>query len=72
MVNWLILLASVGQDLEAATLILGYYFNFLCGGGNSSFECVEEFKWLGITLTNQNSIQEEIKSRFKSTEEPLE
>ena len=27
---------------------------------------MEEFKYLGTTLTNQNSIQEEIKSRFKS------
>jgi hypothetical protein len=27
---------------------------------------VEEFKHLGTTLTNQNSIQEEVKSRFKS------
>ena len=33
---------------------------------NSSFEKVEEFKYLGTILTNQNSIQEEIKSRFKS------
>jgi hypothetical protein len=32
---------------------------------NSSFERVEEFKYLG-TLKNQNSIQEEIKSRLKS------
>jgi hypothetical protein len=32
---------------------------------NSSFERVEEFKYLGITLTNQNSIQEEIISRMK-------
>ena len=32
---------------------------------NSSIERVEEFKYLG-TLTNQNSIQEEIKSRLKS------
>jgi len=33
---------------------------------NSTFERVEEFKYLGTTLTNQNSIQEEIKSRLKS------
>ena len=32
---------------------------------NSSIESVEEFKYLGTTLTNQNSIQEEIKSRLK-------
>ena len=33
---------------------------------NSTFERVEEFKYLGITLTNQNSIAEEIKSRLRS------
>ena len=27
---------------------------------------MEQFKYLGTTLTNQNSIQEEIKSRLKS------
>jgi len=32
---------------------------------NISFERVEEFKSLGTTLTNQNSIQEEFKSRLK-------
>ena len=32
---------------------------------NSSFERVEEFKYLGKTLTNKNSVQEEIKSRLK-------
>jgi len=30
---------------------------------NSTFERVVEFKYLGTTLTNQNSIPEEIKSR---------
>jgi hypothetical protein len=33
---------------------------------NKSFERVEQFKYLGITLTNRNSIQEESKSRLKS------
>ena len=31
---------------------------------NSSIERVEEFKYLATTLTNQNSIQEEIKCRL--------
>jgi hypothetical protein len=29
---------------------------------NSSFERVEEFKYLGTNLTNHNSIQEEIRA----------
>ena len=33
---------------------------------NSTFDRVEEFKYLGTTLTNQNSIAAEIKSRLKS------
>jgi predicted transcriptional regulator len=33
---------------------------------NRSFGRVKEFKYLGTTLTYQNSIQEEIKNRFKS------
>jgi len=32
---------------------------------NSSIERVEGFKYLGTTLRNKNSIQEEIKSRVK-------
>jgi len=33
---------------------------------NNTFERLEEFKYLGTTLTNQNSIAEEIKSRLRS------
>jgi len=33
---------------------------------NNTFKRVEEFKYLGTTLTNQNSIAEEIKSRLRS------
>jgi len=33
---------------------------------NSTFKRAEEFKYLGTTSTNQNSIAEEIKSRLKS------
>ena len=33
---------------------------------NSSFERLQQFKYLGTTLTDQNSIQEEIKCRLKS------
>jgi hypothetical protein len=32
---------------------------------NRSIERVEEFKYLGATLPDQNSIQEDIKSRLK-------
>jgi len=32
----------------------------------STFERVEEFKYLGTTLTDQNSIAEEINSRLRS------
>jgi len=33
---------------------------------NSTFERVEEFKYLGKALTNQNSIAEETKIRLRS------
>jgi len=33
---------------------------------NNTFETAEEFKYLGTTLTNQNSIAEEIKGRLSS------
>ena len=32
---------------------------------NTAIERVAEFKYLGTTITDQNSIQEEIKSRLK-------
>jgi len=38
---------------------------------NSSFERAEELKCFGTTLKNQNSIQEEIKSRLKSRDSLL-
>jgi hypothetical protein len=34
--------------------------------GDKLFETVEQFKYLGTTLTNKNSIHAEIKSRLKS------
>jgi len=40
--------------------------NHSVGINNSTFERVEEFKYLETTLTHQNSIPEEIKSRLRS------
>ena len=40
--------------------------NHSVGIDNSTFERVQEFKYLGTILTNKNSIAEEIKSRLRS------
>ena len=34
--------------------------------GNNSFERVEQSRYLGTNIVDRNSIQEEIKSKFKS------
>ena len=49
----------------AAVTFYVYCSFSLSGIDSSSIARVEEFKYLGTTLTDQNSIQEEIKSRLK-------
>ena len=53
------------ENLSLKKKLLIFYSIHSMKIDNSSIERVEEFKYLGITLTDQNSIQEEIKSRLK-------
>jgi hypothetical protein len=39
--------------------------------GNRCFENVEQFRYLGTAITNRNLIQEEIKGRLNSGNEPF-
>jgi hypothetical protein len=70
-----LLLASKGNELEV-NADKSKYMVMSCDQNagrsqnikteNTSFEMVEELKYLGTILTDQNSIEEEIKSRLKS------
>jgi hypothetical protein len=62
---------SSGASERLLTVTFAYFSTFflhffLLKAGTSSFERVEVSKYLGMSLTNQNSFQEEIKSRLKS------
>ena len=53
------------ENLSLKKKLLIFYSIHSMKIDNSSIERVEEFKYLGTTLTYQNSIQEEIKCRLK-------
>ena len=53
----------VSNQMNAAQNLPFYFAKLI---GNKLFETVEQFKYLRTTLTTQNSIHEEIKSRLKS------
>jgi hypothetical protein len=57
--------SSIVLPVARSLYRLRYLSSTACINSSSSSERVEEFKYLGTTLTNQNSIQEEIKSRLK-------
>jgi hypothetical protein len=59
------LIIEVDHRVVVARLNFRYSFKDFVTVDTSSIERVEEFKYLGTTLTNQNSIQAEIKSRLK-------
>jgi hypothetical protein len=64
---------ETGPEVNADNTKYMVIFQYLNAGlsynvknDNSSFKRVEGFGYLGTTVTNQNSIPEEIKSRLKS------
>jgi hypothetical protein len=64
-----LLLLILRNKIDAAGVVsngIRFLPSFVKKIDNKSFERVEEFKYLGATLTNQNSNHEEIKSRLKS------
>jgi hypothetical protein len=70
-----LLVGGKENGLEANTdktkyMVMSQYRNagrsYSINTANSSSERVERFKYFGTTLTNQNYIQEEIKSRLMS------
>jgi hypothetical protein len=56
----------VGAENAPYSYVYYYKQNHKIKTDNKSLERVEQFKYLGTTLTNRNSIQEEIASRLKS------
>jgi hypothetical protein len=65
--DWLIdYLTPCNRDLSEKLTVSQLEEKYNLNIGNKSFERVEYFRCLGATLTNQNSIHEEIKSRSKS------
>ena len=52
--------------LPGRLIVIGNVGTGYESGNNKTFDIVEEFKYLGTALTNQNSVLEEIKSRLNS------
>ena len=73
LVEFILIYNEIGLEVNADKTKYMFKSQYKNGGrnhnkktDNNSLEGLEQFKYLGTTLTNQNSIQEEIKSRSKS------